>query len=104
MPDLAAKGVKNTGSHYPKVGPVVTAGGLLFTGTRDRTVRAFDVETGKVLWEHEVDAALEGIPAVYEIGGREFIVFCASAQAGLTPATQGRIPGAYVAFALPAAR
>jgi glucose dehydrogenase len=104
VPDLAAKGIKNTGSHYPKVGPVVTAGALLFAGTRDRTVRAFDVESGKVLWEKEVDAALEGIPAVYEIGGREFIVFCASAQAGLTPATQGRISGAYVAFALPTAR
>ena len=104
VPDLAAKGVKDTGSHYPKVGPVVTAGGLLFAGTRDRTVRAFDVDTGKSLWQREVDAALEGIPAVYEVGGREFIVFCASAQAGLTPATQKRISGAYVAFALPAAR
>jgi quinoprotein glucose dehydrogenase len=104
VPELAAKGVRNTGSHHPKVGPVVTAGGLLFSGTRDRTVRAFDVETGKALWEKEVDAALEGIPAVYESGGREFIVFCASAQAGLTPATQRRIAGAYVAFALPRAQ
>ena len=104
VPDLAAKGIKDTGAHYPKVGPVVTAGGLLFAGTRDRTVRAFDVDTGKSLWQREVDAALEGIPAVYEIGGREFIVFCASAQAGLTPATQKRISGAYVAFALPASR
>ncbi len=104
VPELAAKGVKDTGSHYPKVGPVVTAGGLIFAGTRDRTIRAFDVETGKVLWEREVDAALEGIPAVYEIGGRQFIVFCASAQAGLTPATQKTISGAYVAFALPASR
>ena len=102
VPALAAQGVKNTGSHYPKVGPVVTAGGLLFAGTRDRAVRAFDVETGKALWEREVDAALEGIPAVYEAGGREFIVFCASAQAGLTAATQEKIEGAYVAFALPA--
>jgi quinoprotein glucose dehydrogenase len=92
--------VKNTGSHYPKVGPVVTASGLLFAGTRDRTIRAFDVENGKPLWEHEVSAALEGIPAIYEIGGREYIVYCASAQAGLTPATQGPINGAYVAFAL----
>jgi quinoprotein glucose dehydrogenase len=104
VPDLAAKGVKNTGSHYPKVGPVVTAGGLLFAGTHDRTVRAFDVETGKVVWEREVDAALEGIPAIYEIDGREFIVFCAAAQAGLTPSTQRAIAGVYVAFALPAAR
>jgi quinoprotein glucose dehydrogenase len=101
VPELAAKGFKNTGSHYPKVGPVVTAGGLLFAGTRDKKVRAFDVETGKVLWEKELDAALEGMPAVYEVAGRQYIVFCASAQAGLTPATQEPIRGAYVAFALP---
>ena len=101
VPQLAAKGIKNTGSHYPKVGPVVTAGGLIFTGTRDQKVRAFNVDDGKVLWEHELDAALEGIPAVYEVGGRQYIVFCAAAQTGLTPATQVKINGAYVAFALP---
>jgi quinoprotein glucose dehydrogenase len=101
VPELAAKGFKNTGSHYPKVGPVVTAGGLIFTGTRDKKVRAFDADTGKVMWEHELDAALEGMPAVYELGGRQYIVFCASAQVGLTPATQVKIRGAYVAFALP---
>jgi quinoprotein glucose dehydrogenase len=101
IPDLAAKGVKGTGTHYPKVGPVITAGGLIFTGTRDRKVRAFDVENGKLLWEAAVGAALEGIPAVYQLGGREYIVFCASAQAGLTPTTQLPIQGAYVAFALP---
>lgn len=101
VPHLAAKGVKDTGSHYPKVGPVVTAGGLIFTGTRDRKVRALDSSNGKVLWEAEVDSALEGMPAVYEIGGRQFVVFCASAQVGLTAANQGKIRGAYVAFALP---
>jgi quinoprotein glucose dehydrogenase len=101
VPELAAKGFKNTGTHYPKVGPVVTAGGLIFTGTRDKKVRALDVETGKVLWEYELDAALEGIPAVYELDGRQYILFCAAAQVGLTPATQVTIRGAYVAFALP---
>ena len=94
-------GIKGTGTHYPKVGPVITAGGLLFTGTRDKKVRAFDVETGKLLWETEAPAALEGMPAVYEINGREYIVFCAAAQAGLTPATQSPIPGSYIAFTLP---
>jgi glucose dehydrogenase len=101
VPELAAKGFKSTGTHYPKVGPVLTAGGLIFTGTRDKKVRAFDVESGKVLWEKELEAALEGIPAIYEIGGKQFIVFCASAQAELTPGTQAAIHGAYVAFALP---
>ena len=101
VPELAAKGFAQTGTQYPKVGPVITAGGLIFTGTRDRKVRAFDVDTGKLLWEAELDMALEGIPAVYERGGRQYIVFCASAQAGLTPAAQVPVHGAYVAFALP---
>jgi quinoprotein glucose dehydrogenase len=74
---------------------------LIFAGTRDRTVRALDVENGKALWERQVDSALEGMPAVYEVGGREYVVFCASAQVGLTPSTQVKIRGAYVAFALP---
>jgi glucose dehydrogenase len=101
VPELAARGFPNTGSHYPKVGPVVTAGSLIFTGTRDGKVRAFDVTDGKPLWEYKLDAALEGMPAVYEVAGREYVVFCASAQAGLTRETQVKVHGAYVAFALP---
>ncbi len=104
VPALAARGITNTGVHFPKIGPVVTAGGLIFTGARDRKVRALDVANGKVLWEYELDTALEGMPAVYEAGGREFIVFCAAAQAGITPETQAKIHGAYVAFALPKSR
>jgi quinoprotein glucose dehydrogenase len=100
VPELAAKGIRDTGAHYPKVGPVVTAGGLIFTGTRDRKVRAYDADTGKVLWEAEVPSGLEGIPAVYETGGREYIAFCVAAQAGLTPATRKPVSGAYIAFAL----
>jgi quinoprotein glucose dehydrogenase len=79
----------------------LTAGGLIFTGTRDRKVRAFDATNAKLLWEKELDTAMEGMPAVYEIGGKQYIVFCAAAQVGLTPATQVPIKGAYVAFALP---
>ena len=103
VPALAAMGIKNTGVHYPKIGPVITAGGLIFTGSRDRKVRAFDVDNGKLLWETEVEMAIEGIPAIYEAGGRQYIVFCAAAQAGLTPATQQKVRGSYIAFALPAA-
>jgi len=83
----------------------VTAGGLIFTGTRDRKVRALDSATGKVLWEAEVGAALEGMPSVYQIDGREYVVFCAAAQATAPthdlpgqPAVQEPIPGAYIAF------
>ncbi|MEZ5365881.1 MAG: PQQ-binding-like beta-propeller repeat protein [Bryobacterales bacterium] len=101
VPFLAAKGITGTGSSYPKVGPVVTAGGLIFAGTRDKKVRAFDVNTGEIVWEREVGAALEGIPAVYEVGGKQYLLFCAAAQAGLTPDTAEEIQGAYVAFSLP---
>ena len=101
VPELAEKGIKNTGTIYPKVGPVVTAGGLIFTGTRDHMVRALDEDTGKVLWEAKLDSALEGMPAVYEVGGREYIVFCAAAPSERNPKPQGKIQGAYVAFALP---
>jgi len=39
------------------------------------------------LWGTEVAAAMEGIPAVYEVGGRQYIVFCAAAQRGADQAT-----------------
>ncbi len=104
VPELAAQGITDTGTMYPKVGPVVTAGGLIFTATRDRKVRALDENTGKVLWESEVGAALEGIPAVYEINGREYLVVCAAAPAQPGSGPQDAIPGAYVAFALPEAQ
>ena len=101
VPELAAKGIKNTGSAYQKTGPVVTAAGLLFVGTRDKKVRAFDADTSPILWEREVGAAVQSIPAVYAVGGRRYVLFCAAGQVGLTPDTEVTIDGAYVAFALP---
>jgi quinoprotein glucose dehydrogenase len=51
------------------------------------------------------------MPAVYEVQGREYVVFCAAAQATTYthsvpghPASEAPIPGAYVAFALPVAK
>src|SRR5262249_20295610 len=53
----------NTGSHAPRGGPVVTAGGLIFVGTSsDRKLRAYDQDTGKVLWAHSLPAARAGVP------------------------------------------
>ena len=52
VPALAEKGITNTGNNYRvhRSAPVVTAGGLIFIATTaDRTVRAFDKDTGKVL-------------------------------------------------------
>jgi quinoprotein glucose dehydrogenase len=104
---LAAKGVANTGSYRPtRNGPVVTAGGLIFIGTAsDRMVRAYDKDTGKSFWEFELEANPDGIPAVYEVAGRQYVAFFAGSfrsykgdlawKAG-KPEAQG-----YYVFALP---
>jgi quinoprotein glucose dehydrogenase len=72
-----------TGTVRPRNGPVVTAGGLVFVAnSQDRFLRAYDTATGRVLWEHELDANPEGIPAVYEIAGRQYVAFAAGASWG----------------------
>ncbi len=45
-------------------------------------LRAYDRDTGKVLWAHELEANPEGIPAVYQIDGRQYIAFAAGASWG----------------------
>jgi len=101
VPELAAKGIHNTGASQLKSGPIITASGLIFTTTRDHFVRAFDEQTGKVLWAKQLDHAVQGIPVIYEAGGREYLVVC---SAGIEVGqARGAAPaeGAYVAFALP---
>ncbi len=79
-PGLAAKGITDTGSAaFMRNGPVVTAGGLLILASGpDRTVRVLDKDTGETLWETQIDAMPDGIPAVYEVAGREYIAFYAA--------------------------
>jgi quinoprotein glucose dehydrogenase len=97
FPDLAAKGLKNTGSdNYG--GPVVTAGGVLFIGATnfDKKFHAYDKATGKLLWETTLPAAGNATPAVYQLHGREYIVIACGG--GKNGAPSG---SAIVAFALP---
>lgn len=97
FPELAAKGMRDTGTENYG-GPVVTAGGLLFIGAtnHDRKFRAYDKDTGKLLWETLLPAAGNATPAVYEWKGRQYIVIAAGG--GKSGAPSG---GAYVAFTLP---
>jgi quinoprotein glucose dehydrogenase len=75
---LEARGIKNTGSFWPRGGVVVTAGGLVFGGSKsDETVWAYDEMTGKVQWHAKLPVGPEGIPAVYEVAGREYVVMSA---------------------------
>ncbi len=80
----------NSGAHMPRGGPLVTAGGLVFVATAsDRTVRAYDRDNGKVVWKTDLPTGSEGVPASYEVSGRQFIVFPVAAGAGLFPARFG---------------
>ncbi len=96
VPALAAKGMDKTGSENYG-GSVVTAGGLLFIGASvyDSKFRAFDKTSGALLWETDLPASGNATPAVYELGGREFVVI--GAGGGKWGAKSG---GSYVAFAL----
>ena len=86
--DLGIKA--DSGSHMPRGGPLVTAGGLVFVATAsDRIVRAYDRDSGKVVWTKDLPTGSEGVPATYEVGGRQFIVFPVAAGAGLFPARFG---------------
>ncbi|QJW89254.1 PQQ-binding-like beta-propeller repeat protein [Spirosoma taeanense] len=94
--ELAAKGIRNTGTENYG-GPVVTAGGLLFiAATKDEKFRAFDKKTGKLLWETMLPAAGFATPATYQVGGKQYVVIaCGGAKLGARKGNQ------YVAFALP---
>jgi quinoprotein glucose dehydrogenase len=56
-------------------GPIATAGGLVFIGaTMDERFRAFDVETGKQLWETFTPTSNMATPMTYSVGGRQYVV------------------------------
>ncbi len=96
-PKLAGQGIRDTGSENYG-GPAVTAGGLLFIGAtnHDNKFHVFDKATGELLWETTLPAAGNATPAIYEAGGKQFVVIAAGGGKGLSPSG-----GSYVAFALP---
>jgi quinoprotein glucose dehydrogenase len=97
FPELAAKGMRNTGSENYG-GPVVTAGGLLFIGAtnHDRKFRVYDKSNGKLLWEYTLPFAGNATPAVYEIKGKQYVVI----GAGGGKSGGASSGGSYLAFAL----
>jgi quinoprotein glucose dehydrogenase len=97
-PELTAKGMKDTGSENYG-GPIVTAGGVLFIGATvyDRKFRAFDSQTGKLLWEATLPYAGVATPATYMVDGKQYIVIATGG--GRDPKSPSG--GEYVAFALP---
>ena len=53
---------------------IPTASGLVFQVGGDRKARAYDEETGKVLWEKEIGGSSRGVPAMYEVDGRQYLL------------------------------
>ena len=78
-------------------GPIVTASGLVFiAASLDDHFRAFDTDTGKMLWEVKLPAGGQATPMTYSIGGRQYIVIAAGGYKG--DSTRGDY---VVAYALP---
>lgn len=110
--ELAEKGIRNTGSYWPRGGAVITAGGLIVVGTRsDAKLHIYDKDTGKQISEIQMPAGPEGIPTIYEVNGREYIAISARLNSdkvvgdqpkpGINPAGATEQTQGYYTYALP---
>ncbi|WP_122586568.1 membrane-bound PQQ-dependent dehydrogenase, glucose/quinate/shikimate family [Pseudomonas viridiflava] len=66
-------------------GPLVTAGGLVFHGaTADNFIRAYDVNTGEVLWQYELPAGGQATPSTYTgSDGKQYVIISAGGHGSL---------------------
>lgn len=93
-PKWQREGAPITGSEGSG-GPIVTAGGLVFIGgTRDKKFRAFDKDTGALLWETELPGVANATPCTFWSEGKQYI---ATSVAGDKENPSGYV----IAFALP---
>ncbi|HKU89356.1 MAG TPA: PQQ-binding-like beta-propeller repeat protein [Steroidobacteraceae bacterium] len=99
FPELAARGMKDTGSENYG-GPLVTSGGLLFIGAsiHDRKFRAFDKLDGKLLWEAALPFSADATPITYQVDGRQYVAIFASGG----KERGGSGGGVLLSYALPA--
>jgi quinoprotein glucose dehydrogenase len=96
---LEAKGVHDTGA-LNLGGSIATAGGLVFiAATNDSRFRAFDSDSGKVLWETKLEASGHTSPITYfGRDGRQYVALVAQGGGGFLG---GGLSNALVAYALP---
>ena len=102
-----AEGAHDTGAIGLRAGMVVTSTGLVFLAGGDSKMRAYDADTGKVLWTAPLPGQSRGIPAMYEVNGRQYLIVDATTAQGGRGASASKAGSAeeargYVAFALPA--
>ena len=61
---------------------LTTSGGLAFAGSIDRWFRAYDVETGEVLWETRLATSALGFPITYAVDGVQYVAVPAGRGGG----------------------
>jgi alcohol dehydrogenase (cytochrome c) len=61
---------------------ISTAGGVGFVGDFDRVFRAFDVKTGKTLWDTRLGTGVQGFPITYSVDGEQFVAVTTGLQGG----------------------
>ncbi|MGO4913996.1 PQQ-dependent methanol/ethanol family dehydrogenase [Pseudogemmobacter sp. W21_MBD1_M6] len=71
-------------------GVMTTAGGLVFTGTPEGYLKAFDDETGKELWSFQTGSGVVGQPITWEQDGEQFIAVT-SGWGGAVPLWGGEV-------------
>jgi alcohol dehydrogenase (cytochrome c) len=52
---------------------VATGGGLLFAGDTNGRFRAFDQDSGKIMWETSLGAPVTGYPITYSVRGKQYV-------------------------------
>jgi quinoprotein glucose dehydrogenase len=80
-------------------GTMSTAGGLVFIGaSQDHGFRAFDSESGKLLFEADLPGTSSASPMSFrsDVNGRQYVVIVSDAGRG-----DGKVYGAITAYALP---
>ena len=84
---------------------VATGGGLLFGGDANGRFRAFDQETGDILWEINLGSPVAGYPISFAVNGRQYIAASTGTGAGinlrLTPELRPSSGNNLFVFALP---
>jgi alcohol dehydrogenase (cytochrome c) len=63
-------------------GALSTAGGVVFVGDLNRMFRAFDPNTGRILWETRLGAAVQGFPLTFTVNGKQFVAVTTSNGGG----------------------
>jgi len=79
---MRAGGPANTGGVGARYGIVVTKGGLVFHAGNDGKVRAYDEDSGEVLWTGTFSGTTGGVPVSYEAKGRQYFVIMSNEGGG----------------------